>query len=381
MFSFSKKNTIIILKSFSLGGAERQALALAGYLQNERKCTVHIYSYIKSVQSELFYSECERYQLNNLHIVANPLSASGKFKYLKRRIKLFLFGQKLRKHKPDVIIPYLNPPSIIASMVYKIAGARHTFWHHRGEDYYREDLLEQKAAKRIPFLVANSSNGLKELKEKLPVENKKAHYLPNFSAVQPNQEVDVKKIREKLGIQEDVVVVGMVAHFRIEKRQELLLKSCIDLLTQNKIHLVLIGNDSFEKKEESSLIDIRKIIATTELQDKVSVLHNTNSAEILPVFDIGVLLSNNEGMPNAIMEYMAYQKPVLTNAHKGCVALLGEDYGYFVENQQEEVESRLQELVENKELRAALGEQNQVRLHAKFSIENYITELEKLLSV
>jgi len=52
-FNFQFKNIILILKSFVLGGAEKQALYLAQYLQNNRNCKVYIYAYIKSSNAVL----------------------------------------------------------------------------------------------------------------------------------------------------------------------------------------------------------------------------------------------------------------------------------------------------------------------------------------
>jgi hypothetical protein len=116
------KNIVIIIKSFVLGGAEKQALFLANHLEKNLKCNVYIYSIIPK-STQLFYDEIKKYNLKNIYQVSNPLSASGRFKYIKRRIKIGLFGLKLRQHKPDIIIPYLNPPSIIASLSYKISGS------------------------------------------------------------------------------------------------------------------------------------------------------------------------------------------------------------------------------------------------------------------
>ena len=95
---FEHKNIIILLKSFILGGAERQALALASHLKEQYDCTIYIYAIIKTKDPSFFLEECERLNLKNTIQVENPLSASGRFKFYKRRIKIFLFGLQLRKH-------------------------------------------------------------------------------------------------------------------------------------------------------------------------------------------------------------------------------------------------------------------------------------------
>ena len=188
-FSFNNKNVVFILKSFALGGAEKQALYLANYLKNHKNCNIYIYAIIDR-STDLFLSEIEKYGLKNIYLVNNPLSAAGKYKYIKRRIKILKFGFNLRKHKPDIIIPYLNPPSIIAALCRKISGTKYAFWHHRGEDYYRNDKLESIASQKIPFFIANSIGGCKELNLKFKRKIEKFKYLPNFSTIQT---VNIKK--------------------------------------------------------------------------------------------------------------------------------------------------------------------------------------------
>ena len=92
------------MKSFALGGAEKQALFLASYLQKNYNCTVNIYSYIKSNHPELFFKECELLQIKNLHFVQNPLSAAGNFNYIKRQDPYSLESVRdlLKKFKNNV---------------------------------------------------------------------------------------------------------------------------------------------------------------------------------------------------------------------------------------------------------------------------------------
>ncbi len=375
-FQFENKNIIILLKSFVLGGAEKQALFLASHLQNQLECKVYIYSYIKIKSSELFYKECEKYNLTNLFIIENPLSAAGKLKYLKRRIKIGLLGLKLRKHQPDIIIPYLNPPSIIANICYKIAGAKTTFWHHRGPDYYRDDTIESTAVRKTKTFIANSPDGKKELEKQFNLP--KVYFVPNFSTILEKEFLAKPK---KPSYLEGKIVIGMIGHFRQEKLQSILVEAFSNLLKEiETIHLVLVGNIHENKNERSSYSDVEALIKSNNLENSVSILHNTNSKEVLDYLDIGALISIKEGMPNIVMEYMAYRLPILTTNHEGCIELLGEDYDFYTENETRQVEKKLRNLVENEKLRKSLGKRNQELLNSKFSIENYIVKLEEILS-
>ncbi|KGL63231.1 glycosyltransferase, GT4 family [Polaribacter sp. Hel1_85] len=370
---FQNKKIIFLLKSFTLGGAEKQALNFAAYLQNELNCSIFIYSYIKTNESKLFYEECEKLGLNNLRLEKNPLSASGNFKYIKRRIKIFLLGIKLRKHNPDIIIPYLNPPSIIAVLCYKISGAKITFWHHRGADYYRGDYIEKIAVKKTPFFLANSIEGKKELESKFKI--KKGYFLPNFSTV--NKINTNNFLLKNKGIK-GKVVLGMIAHFREEKLQIILIEVFSKLLQKNKnIHLVLVG-DALDKKKFN---EVKKYIFINNLKDSITILHNTKAEDVLPCLDIGVLISLKEGMPNTVMEYMGYSLPIVVTKHDGCVSLLGSNYKYFIDNKNEVDQlNKLEKLILEEKERKKIGEQNYMSLQNNFTIEKYINRLTVILN-
>jgi len=381
LYDFNSKNIVIILKSFVLGGAEKQALFLAQYLQNNENCNVYIYSLIQSPNSKLFCEECEKYGIKNLYTVNNPLSASGNLKYLKRRIKIALFGLKLRKHKPDIIIPYLNPPSIIASLCYKISGAKNTFWHHRGADYYRNDKLEHNAVKKCPLFIANAPNGKKELISKLKSPIELTHFLPNFSTVVGVN--NTKNVVELDKIDKGTIIIGMIGHFFENKLQTLLVKAMAILLKKGyNTHLVLATStyNSYDFKNKE--IEIINLIEKLKIKDNVTIVYDKLAANILPYLDIGCLISNKEGMPNVILEYMAYKLPVVTVNHRGCQILLGDDYPFYINLKKinsQNIAKKLSLLVKDKKLRKSIGEQNALKLINNFTIERYLQQLANML--
>tara|TARA_R110002074_G_scaffold312785_1_gene483480 strand:+ start:939 stop:2084 length:1146 start_codon:yes stop_codon:yes gene_type:complete len=377
-FNFENKNIIILLKSFALGGAEKQALFLASYLQKNYNCNVNIYSYIKSNHPELFFKECELLQIKNLHFVQNPLSAAGNFNYIKRRIKILLFGLKLRKHRPDIIIPYLNPPSIIANISYKIAGAKTTFWHHRGPDYYRDDSIEAVAVKKTKKFIANSPDGKAELIDRFNLSKNDSFFLPNFSTVSSiNSLKNIPELNRIKGKR----IIGMIGHFRQEKLQSILVESFMKLIKENTgIHLVLVGNIDQNKQEKSNFSDVIRIIEENNLEENVTILHNKSAKDVLPYFDFGVLVSKKEGMPNVIMEYMSYNLAVICTNHEGCKSLLGDKYPYLINNSVDELTEKMEFLLNNEKEFNSIGQKNKNRIEKNFSIEKYIENLTTIIN-
>lgn len=370
-FSFKNSNVIILLKSPQLGGAERQAITLAGYLQNNLNCKVFIYSYLKYKPSAQFVEFCKEQKITNIFTVDNPLVTGSKFKYIKVRIKLIFFALKLRKHKPDILIPYLNGPSMIAAYCKNFSGAKVTFWNCRGHEVYRKDKLEKQAVLKTTFFVVNSMDSIPDLENNFNISKKKIHFISNFLTL-ASEKNDIFKSKKK-----DKLVIGMLAHFREEKLQMLLLESFFELSkTHSSIKLHLVGDIIDEYKAN----DAKDFVKNNKLENKVHFIHNNSGKNTIPEFDIGVLVSIKEGMSNSIMEYMYYKIPVVCTDHSGSRYLLGGGNNFLIYNNKAALIEKLEMLLLNKNLREAEGVKNKIRITDGFGIEKYISDLESIIN-
>lgn len=370
-FELKNKKIIFLLNSPELGGAERQALTLAGYLQNKMSCDVTIYCCINRVPSEIFKKALEDEKLKCFNTVKNPLVASKRLKSLKIKLKLFQFGLMLRKHKPDVIIPYLNKQSIIAIHCRRVAGAKLTFWNNRGHEFYRKDNLERRTAKKTNFFLVNSLDSKVDIINHLNVLENKIYFIPNFLTIRTKRNDPVAdEVKTEL-------TIGMLAHFRSEKLHLLLLSAFLELLKRYpnlKLHLV----GSFA--EEIATNNILNFITENNIHNKVSILSNISGEQAIPHFDIAVLVSLKEGMSNSLMEYMYFRKPIVCSSISGNEFLLGKGNQFLVENKDSDLIYKLELLIKDEELRVFEGTKNYDRITKNFGIEEYIKKLEGVIN-
>ena len=370
-FHFNNKNIIFLLASPELGGAERQALTLAGYLQNNLNCKVVIYSCIKRNPSKQFDQLLSKHQLKNFKTVKNPLVASRRCRAIKIYFKLFSFGLKLRKFKPDVIIPYLNHPSIIANYCKKISGARVAYWNNRGYEIFRKDTFEIQAVKRADFFLVNSSDSIKDMVKNLNVTKDQIHFIPNFNTL------DTQHIKPQSAKETGEVVIGMLAHFRSEKLHLLLLKSFLYLSVKYPfIKLHLVGTFL----EQPHLRIIQQYISENQIAHKVELKFKESGESAIPHFDIAVLVSLKEGMSNSLMEYMYFEKPIVCSKLSGNEWLLGHRNAYLVDYNHIELTEKLEMFINDPQLRKVEGLKNKKRLTENFSIERYVHDVETLVS-
>ena len=383
-FSFQNKTVVLMIKVAMLGGAERQALGLADFLIKNYNCKVHLVATHSNHPTKEFHEFSIACGINEIHYFGEPsLTIHKNFSLLnlKRTFRALKYINKMQsevaKFHPDIIIPFLNTPSKIAALIYRSVRAKITFWHQLGLDNYTYDLLEQKALNQTPFIIANAANGLEVFQHHYKIPNEKLFVLPQYVSIKKTG-LDRNSLQNKFQIPDDAIVIGMIAHYRIEKYQELLLQSFSEIKTEKKIHLVFLGN---KDNSEETLDKYNSIVALSKslnCLDKVSFLSGESVEEVLNCIDIGVLVSEIEGTPNVVMEYMLYGLPVIATNHLGCEGLL-QPSDFLISNDKNTLKDKLQMLIENENLRVKEGNKNSDKIK-KYSIENYTKSLLSIIN-
>lgn len=382
-FSFQNKNVVILIKDAILGGAERQALGFAKYIKDHYNCSVSIVVTYSNDQSDEFKNFLNEIGIDKTYYFGKPsLSVKNEIsvKNLKKGIRAFRYLIKItlgiRKLKPDVLVPFMNGPSKIASLIYNFTGAKTTFWHQLGLEVCFYDWLEKIAVEKSPAIIANAENGLQVFKEYYKVPKEKLKILPQFLAIE-KLDLDKENLKEQLSIPKDSLIIGMIAHYREEKYQELLIEAFSHIALNTNIHLVLLGNKDNNENTLKKYHKLIELIKKLNIEDKVSLLSGVDVHEVLNVLDIGVLVSEIEGTPNVVMEYMLYGLPVIASNHKGCCALLG-DSPFLIPNDKNILIQKMKELIANEKLRKNEGEKN-AKMISQSSAENYFKELQIIL--
>lgn len=383
-FSFQNKTVVILIKDAILGGAERQALGFAKYVKENFNCSVSIVVTYSNEQSVEFQNFLNEIGLDRVYYFGTPsLSIKKEFsiKNLKKAIRALRYLVKItlgiRKLNPDVLIPFMNGPSKIASLIYNFTGAKTTFWHQLGLEVCFYDWLEKIAVKKAPAIIANAENGLEVFKEYYKVSKDKLHVLPQFLAIE-KKSLDKEKLKKQLSIPNNSLVIGMIAHYREEKYQELLIEAFSEIKIDTKIHLVFLGNKDNNENTFNKYHQLIELTKKLNIEDKITLLSGINVHDVLNVLDIGVLVSEIEGTPNVVMEYMLYGLPVIASNHTGCCALLG-DSSFLISNDKNILAQKIEELVSDEDLRRKEGEKNAKKI-SQNSAENYFKELQIILN-
>ena len=154
----------------------------------------------------------------------------------------------------------------------------------------------------------------------------------------------------------------MIASFFDNKKYDLFLNVAKKLKNYDVTFIGVGDGPLFER--------IKQRITFEKIENALLLGKQKNVEQIIAASDVGVLFTYTEGISNAILEYVAMGKPVITNDVLGGSKEIieNEGIGYIIDNENEIVE-KLKELLSNQTLRKTMGENGKKLIKDKFSIE------------
>lgn len=239
----------------------------------------------------------------------------------------------------------------------------------------------QRWANRASYIlahrvVANAPRIATLLTGKERVPNDRVVVIPNFVddvAFDQPPAGWMNRLAQELSLPDERVVIGVVANLSPIKDHVTLLAAVASLApARPNLHVVLVGNDG------GSRASLQRLAADLGLAARVRFAgHLPNQPSPHHLFDISVLTSISEGMPNSIIEAMAAARPVVATA-VGAVpdAVVEGETGFLVPPRSPEIlGERLAQLIHDGALRRRLGEAGRARAGVKHRAHAAISPL------
>ena len=188
-------------------------------------------------------------------------------------------------------------------------------------------------------------------------------------------------VREKFGIQQDSLVIGMIGRVNAWKGQGDFLEAVTPILKMNPQAVAFLAGSAFEG-EEWRVEELEAKIAASPVASQIKRIdYYSQTTELYNMFDIFVLPSTNpDPLPTVVLEAMACGKPVVGYRHGGVCEMVeeGENGLLSIPNQPAELSKAIQELANNTEKRAQFGEASVQRQKELFSLQSYIRNFSEL---
>jgi len=245
----------------------------------------------------------------------------------------------------------------------------------RGEFYRRLDLFLMR---RFDHLIAVSKATQAEMVEGgIPASKISViHNGIDAEAWSPHRVIGT--MRDELNIGHGVPVVGYVGRIMPEKDLKTWLRAAAMVSEKfPETHFVLVG----EGRDETTLQELQELAASLGIAERV-IFHGyrRNLLPVYATFDLFVLSSLREGLPNSILEAMALGLPVVTTDVAGAKELVAhEETGFVVPKKQPEKLARgMLAILEDEQVRIGMGQASRRRIEKYFSFSERLQHVEEL---
>ncbi len=182
------------------------------------------------------------------------------------------------------------------------------------------------------------------------------------------------RLRARLKIGPDELVIACIASFRAEKAHALLIDAWSQL--DKAPHLILAGDGPLRSEIEAQ-------VRLLELQGRTHFLGNIADVRpVLEIADVTVLASATEAFSIAMLESMAMKTPVVATDVGGLrEAVIPEETGYLLApGDVNELKATLAAALSDRHNLARLGANARTLVQEKFSTAKVVEQTEKVLS-
>jgi glycosyltransferase involved in cell wall biosynthesis len=354
---------VYVINTLHIGGAERQLSRLIGEFVRLERWDISVYC----LERRGPFIEAITDIGVEVHGLDKPWSSSP-VRVFRSFLSLYSF---LRRERPTIVHCYLPVASVLGALAAHLAGVPYIVQSRSG-------MIQERGWRRICWcralaladrwsaaVIAVSKAVLQEaIREGTPAT--KARVIYNSVKVPNYIHGDRRRV-------EGTPILGSVGRLSPEKGHRFLIEALASVLTVvPAARLVLVGDGP----ERSALEQLAIQLGVAERVDFMG--YRTDVLDLLPSFDLFVLPSLTEAMPNALLEAMAAGVPVVATRVDGIPEIIQHEVnGWLVSPASaDDLARTLVRLAQDEPLRAALGQRGHATVAARFSVEQEVAQTE-----
>ncbi len=283
----------------------------------------------------------------------------------------------LRMHRVDVLHAHKFGANLAGVVVGRLTGVPVIAHEHglRASPSPARRLADQLIGRLAAVVLCVSEADRDRLVTTEHLPPRKVRHIPLGIAAPDAMPASRAEARRDLGLPAEGVVIVTTAVLRPEKRLDVLLAAFAEVRSTTSDAVLLVMGDGPQRESLETQAD------TLALGRGVRFLgHRTDVPGVLAAADIGVLCSDHEGTPLALMEYMNAGLAIAATEVGGVPAMVrNEREGLLVPpGSPAELAAGLRRLCADVPLRGALGQAARVRCRREFDLRPFVLALEAL---
>lgn len=331
-----RPRVVFAIGGLGRGGSERQLMELVAAAHPERiEATILTFS-----------TACDpghRETLRDLGVELIQMTPAGGPRALRPAVAVPRTLATLRRLRPDLVYAWLEeaattmtPPAMALGI--PVVVARRSVCGSKAERFAPFRAAIRWAEGRARLVTGNSEAVLEEA-ERRGVRRERLRLTRNGHR-------PVEPLPPPAGPE---VAIGYLANYRTEKGHMRLLEALPLVEARDPWRLDMVGSGPLREQIEAE-------IRTRGLGDRAAA-HGpvTDIRAFWADHDVAVLLSDDEGSPNALIEAAMLGRPLVGTDGGGTREIVAPDGGRLVSHRPEEIAAALSELIDDRELRLALG--------------------------
>lgn len=309
----------------------------------------------------------------------NPLSISN-LKAIKEIQNLF------DEKKYDVVHVHTPVAAFVTRLALRkrkveVVYTAHGFHFYKGAPFINWAVyysLEKIASKWTDKLITINNEDFERANLKLKNERCKVFKINGIGIdlkEYSNEKLDVD-FKKSLGLKENDIVITVIAELIKRKNHKQIIDALAEIKDRENIKVLFAGNGALTA-------ELKSYVKEKKLEQNIIFLgFRTDVEKIISITDIIGLFAYQEGLPRNLMEGMAQKKPILCTDIRGNNDLVvdGEN-GMLVEVENiKETVSKLEKMINSKELRDKMGEKSLEKVK-KYKIENVLKEMYEIYNL
>ncbi len=213
------------------------------------------------------------------------------------------------------------------------------------------------------------SDAIKNILIRAGISDAKIKLVKSCIDIKKLDNAEIKDVRSELGIGNDAIVIGNVAHMADHKGQIYLVRAAAIVKERYPdVRFVIVGDGELRSELES---------AARELELKESMIFTGFRMDVpsfLATFDIFAFPSHMEGLGTSVLDAMAFSKPVVSTMAGGIPEVVSNGInGILVPPKDPEAfANALIKMIESKDLRESFGRAGRRIVESHFSIDKVV---------